>query len=165
LELIWLPVPAICENWESNLIFLNKANRDKRLQTEEKIAFHPIHIAIEFQNLLQKELVNNRSELAKRYGMSRARVTQLMNLLELAPEIQEHLLQLEGRKSIRKFSERRLRTLSQLQSKLTHRYQFQKLSNSQIQKKKISAEIASADCFATTIATLHRIHSIIGTQR
>jgi len=54
--------------------------------------------------------------------MSRARVTQLLNLLELAPEIQEHLLALEDKKSVRAFSERRLRGLVQLR---THSAQVQ----------------------------------------
>jgi hypothetical protein len=71
-------------------------------------------MAIEFQELLNKTLVNNRSQIAKRYDMSRARVTQLLNLLELAPEIQEHLLLLEDKKSVREFSERRLRSLLRL---------------------------------------------------
>ena len=125
---VWLPVPAICENWESNLIFLTKPQRDNNLQAEEEIVLHPIHIAIEFQKLLQQELVNNRSELAKRYGMSRARVTQLMNLLELPSEIQEHLLRLEDGRAVRRLSERRLRPLARLISRPDQLRQFAELT-------------------------------------
>ncbi len=113
---VWLPVPAICENWSSYLVFLAKPPKESDLRDENEPALHPIHLALEFQKMLERELVNNRSELAKRYGLSRARVTQIMNLLDLAPEIQEHLLQLKDRRSVRALSERRLRGLAQLRS-------------------------------------------------
>ena len=121
----WLPVPAICENWSSSLVFLSKPPKENDLQDENEPALHPIHLAFEFQKLLERELVNSRSELAKRYGLSRARVTQIMNLLELAPEIQEHLLQLKDRRSVRAFSERRLRSFVQLR---THAAQIRRFS-------------------------------------
>jgi hypothetical protein len=83
----WLPVPAICENWTSSFLFLNKPKKEKDLQNEDEPALHPIHLAVEFQKLLDEELVNSRSDLAKRYLMSRARVTQVMRLLELPTEV------------------------------------------------------------------------------
>jgi hypothetical protein len=86
-------------------------------------------MAIEFQELLNKKLVDNRSQLAKRYDMSRARVTQLLNLLELAPEIQEHLLLLEDKKSVREFSERRLRSLLRLKCPLAQEKRFLEFTN------------------------------------
>ena len=42
-----------------------------------------IDLAFEFQRLLDERLVNNRAAIAERYGISRARVTQLLNLLRL----------------------------------------------------------------------------------
>ncbi len=124
----WLPVPAICENWTSSFLFLNKLKKEKDLQEGDELALHPIHVAVEFQKLLDEGLVNSRSELARRYQMSRARVTQLMDLLDLAPEIREQLLQLETRKSVRRLSERRLRPLIHLRSPSAQIHQFQKLT-------------------------------------
>jgi len=103
-------------------MFLAKPLRENDLQNADEPARHPIHLALEFQGMLKSGMVNNRSELAKRYGLSRARVTQLLNLLELAPEIQEHLFALKDKKSVRAFSERRLRGLVQLR---THSAQVQ----------------------------------------
>ena len=60
--------------------------------------------------------------------MSRARVTQLLNLLELAPEIQEHLLALEDKKSVRAFSERRLRSLTHMRTHSEQIYRFRRLT-------------------------------------
>lgn len=37
-------------------------------------------------------MVNSRAEIARVYGLSRARVTQVMNLLDLPDEIQEHII-------------------------------------------------------------------------
>lgn len=97
-------------------MFLAKSLKKNDLQNENGPALHPIHLALEFHELLERGLVNSRSELAKRNGMSRARVTQTMNLLDLAPEIQEYLLPLQDKKSVRAFSERRLRGFARLRS-------------------------------------------------
>jgi len=42
-----------------------------------------INLAFEFQRLLDERVVSNRAAIAERYGISRARVTQLLNLLRL----------------------------------------------------------------------------------
>lgn len=114
--IIGSPFRPYARNWSSYLVFLSKPPKDNDLQEENEPAIHPIHLAFEFQKLLERELVNSRSELAEGYGLSRARVTQVMNLLVLAPEIQEHLLRLEDKRSVRAFSERRLRGLARLRS-------------------------------------------------
>ena len=49
-------------------------------------------LAIHFDGLIQSGLVTNYAELARLGNVTRARVTQIMNLLMLAPAIQEELL-------------------------------------------------------------------------
>jgi ribosomal protein L28 len=49
------------------------------------------------------------SEIAKKEGLTRARITQIMNLLKLPPEWRAFLAGLDDPKDIRKYSERRLR--------------------------------------------------------
>jgi hypothetical protein len=49
------------------------------------------------------------SGLRKKEGLTRARVTQVMNLLKLSAEMREFLAGLEDLKEIRRYSERRLR--------------------------------------------------------
>lgn len=49
-------------------------------------------LAIHFDGLIQSGVVTNYAELARLGNVTRARVTQIMNLLMLAPEIQELLL-------------------------------------------------------------------------
>ena len=52
------------------------------------------------------------SELAKEEGITRARMTQIMNLLKLAPEIREYIRNLNDPEEIDYFTERRLRKIS-----------------------------------------------------
>jgi len=49
-------------------------------------------LAIHFDQLLRDGVVNDQAELARLGHVSRARLTQIMNLLNLAPTIQEDLL-------------------------------------------------------------------------
>jgi hypothetical protein len=59
-----------------------------------------------------KPRVKGQADIARQEGITRARVTQVMGLLRLAPEIQEHILALRetvGRPAI---SERALRSIT-----------------------------------------------------
>jgi len=49
-------------------------------------------LAVRFEGLLNDGVVTNQAELATLGHVSRARVTQIMNLLNLAPDIQEAIL-------------------------------------------------------------------------
>jgi hypothetical protein len=48
--------------------------------------------AIEWQALLESGKIANQTDIARREGITAARVTQAMGMLRLAPEIQEHVL-------------------------------------------------------------------------
>ena len=62
-------------------------------------------LAIRFDRLIKAGEVTDQADLARMGNVSRARVTQIMNLLQLAPEIQEAILFLprtqKGRDPIR----------------------------------------------------------------
>lgn len=49
-------------------------------------------LAIRFDGLVRQGVVADQADLARLGNVSRARVTQIMNLLQLAPDIQEQLL-------------------------------------------------------------------------
>jgi hypothetical protein len=53
--------------------------------------------------------VKSFNEIAKKEGLTRARVTQIMNLLKLPSDFQQYLLRLDDPEEIRKYSERKLR--------------------------------------------------------
>jgi hypothetical protein len=53
-------------------------------------------LAIRFDQLIRDGVVKDQADLARLGHVSRARVTQIMNLLNLAPEIQEDLINAVG---------------------------------------------------------------------
>ena len=65
--------------------------------------------AIEWQNLLESGQVVSQPDIARREGITRARVTQVMGMLRLTPEIQEHILSMPDATSRLLISERMLR--------------------------------------------------------
>jgi hypothetical protein len=94
---------------------LQKENTTSQVQTRppaknNKPQQHVIHKAIAWKKLLENGTLKSKSDIAKREGLTRARVTQIMNLLRLPPEWRNFLKQLDNSKEIRKFSERRLRS-------------------------------------------------------
>jgi len=64
-----------------------------------------------YQRLLNDPFINSLADVARELGITRARVSQVIGLLKLTPEIQKALLGLQDQKAIRYFSERRLRPL------------------------------------------------------
>jgi len=66
--------------------------------------------ALEYQALLAGGDVPTGAALARREGLTRARITQVMTLLRLAPKIQEQVLTLPAQT----FTERELRRIAML---------------------------------------------------
>lgn len=84
-------------------IHFKRRGKTKRIQAGEKPKVpgriprvaRLMALAIRFQTLLDEGAVHDYAELAGLAHVSRARITQIMNLLLLAPDIQETILFLE----------------------------------------------------------------------
>lgn len=74
--------------------------------------------AEEFQRLLDTGEVRNRAELARRFRLTRARVTQLMQLLDLHPLVLLFVKQLPPGTPTKMLTERGLRGLVRLPKKV-----------------------------------------------
>ena len=72
--------------------------------------------AIEWQALLESGEASSQAAIARREGISRARVTQVMGLLRLAPEIQERVLSLPDLVRRPAITERALRPMAMRKS-------------------------------------------------
>ena len=96
---------------------------------KEKVYESPLVEAKRYQNLLNDPLINNQSDIARDLGITRARVSQVMSLLKLAPEIQKALLGFEDQKMIKFFSEYRLRPLLPIMDPLKQIKEFKKMMN------------------------------------
>jgi hypothetical protein len=69
-------------------------------------------LAIRFDQLIRDGVVADQAELARLGRVSRARLTQIMNLLSLAPDIQERLLLLPRERGRSQVTERQLRPIA-----------------------------------------------------
>jgi len=78
---------------------------------EEHARIHPYHQARLWLQEMERNDTLRQAKIAVREGISRARVTQIMNLLALPEEIQEFLLNPPAPLAISDFSERCLRQI------------------------------------------------------
>ena len=80
-------------------------------------------LAIRFEGLVRGETVQNYAELAQLDRVTRARMTQIVKLLQLAPDLQEQLLFLP---EVQGLNERNLRAIVQQLDWSDQRRMFQK---------------------------------------
>ena len=73
--------------------------------------------AIEWQALLESGEAANQAEIAGREGITHARVTQVMGMLRLAPEIQAHVLSMPNMVRRPAITERALRPIAQIEER------------------------------------------------
>jgi hypothetical protein len=71
--------------------------------------------------------VNTQATLARKLGMSKARLTQIMNLMKLAPEVRGYLKSLDDPLHLHYFNEKRLRPPANLKDKQTQLEKFEEL--------------------------------------
>jgi len=69
-------------------------------------------LAHKVQQTIDDGKVRDRAEVARRLGFTRARVTHLMDLTLLAPDLQERVLDLEAVDGVEPISERGLRAIA-----------------------------------------------------
>jgi hypothetical protein len=72
---------------------------------------NPVRLALEWQAMLARDKVLTKAEIARKTDVSRARVTQIMNLLGLPKGILAHVSSLTTSDDLRQFSERNLRNI------------------------------------------------------
>jgi ParB-like chromosome segregation protein Spo0J len=88
---------------------------------------HPFLLAQSWRQQMEHDANLNRARIAAREGISRARVTQVMNLLQLPAEIQADLLRPPAPLEIHSFSERSLRVLVSCADEVTQTSRWRQL--------------------------------------
>ena len=83
--------------------------------------------AIEWRTLLESGEAPNQAEIARREGITRARVTQVMSMLRLATEIQQHILSLPDMLRRPAITERALRPIAQIEDPKLQFEEFKQL--------------------------------------
>jgi len=77
---------------------------------------NPVSLALAFRKMLDDGTVISQSQLARKVGLTRARVAQILNLLKLPDSVIRNLCSIHESKEIAFFSERRLRSITRLPS-------------------------------------------------
>jgi len=128
----WLAQLDNCKNLTDSFVCDSKPLKSNNLPKPPKINQpkppHAILLAQRFQQLLRSDTVNNQAELARIHGMTRARVTQIMNLLKLPWKIRTDLVQMPPDEQ-EYFSERKLREIVKLQYASQQVEAFEKLKS------------------------------------
>jgi len=86
-------------------------------------------LAHKIQNAIDRGAVQDRAEVARRLGLSRARLTQLIDLTLLAPDIQERILFAEAVDGVEPATECRLREVLRKDTWADQRMAFAQLSH------------------------------------
>ena len=98
-----------------------------------KTYINPIKVALHYNSMLKHGLVQSQADLARHLGVSRAKITQIMNLLKLAPDIQEFAIHLEETdERLQILTERKLRPLVQLENSNQQCERFWKLIDNEV---------------------------------
>jgi len=106
---------------------LNKNKPKKKKFKKPKINWYTK--ATVYKEMLEKGVVKNSAELARKEGLSRARVTQILNLTKLAPQIRNYLMTIADRKDLKILTERRLREIAKIKDHLKQIRRFRELTN------------------------------------
>ena len=111
--------------WKTPIIYIGH----KPVETP-KTYTNPLRTALYYQSLLDNGQVATRAELSDLLGVSRPKVTQMLNLLKLDAGIQEYILGLdEIDERLKVLTERRLRPLVQCADDGEQRARFREIVN------------------------------------
>jgi len=72
--------------------------------------------AVEYQKMLSMGVAKNKAEIVRIEGVSRARVTQILNLINLAPKIKNYLISSADQNDLKNLTERRLRKIAKIKN-------------------------------------------------
>lgn len=81
-------------------------------------------LANKIQQAIDRRQVRDRAEIARRLGFTRARITHLLDLTLLAPDVQEQVLFAEAIDGVQPMSERALRAVAHAGSWAEQRRRF-----------------------------------------
>ena len=95
----------------------------------------PLDQALRYAEVLNEPSVVSKNQVAERFGVSRARVCQLLNLLELHPRIIQQLRSIDNVSQHNFFTERRLRKLA-VMTETAQQVEFDRLQREAYQETK-----------------------------
>ena len=95
--------------------------------SQKKTQRHAIQIALDWKQMLDTDKSLTMAEIARSQGFSRARVTQIMNILHLPKEVINRIASITTPQELKHLSERKLRDLLSLRTVAEQLQGFSKL--------------------------------------
>ena len=95
--------------------------------TPVKRKLNPLAEALKYVDVLQEPSVETLSQVGMRFNVSRARVSQMLNLLNLDESIREYLYTIADAEKHNFFTERKLRNIAVIKDKKEQNSMFRKL--------------------------------------
>jgi DNA invertase Pin-like site-specific DNA recombinase len=89
----------------------------------------PLQEALKYAEVLKEPSIVSRAQVGERFSVSRARVCQMLNLLEMDYSIQKYLLSIENVKEHNYFTERKLRQIAIIKDNHEQIREFSELVN------------------------------------
>ena len=108
MELSGSPDCSIDRTFTSTFHFPHKVTKANQIA---RIYRNPIYLAREYKQMIDNGQVKNQSDLTRLKGVSRARITQLINILKLDKKIKTKIEKLGDPLPNRAISERQLRKI------------------------------------------------------
>jgi len=87
----------------------------------------PLEEALKYAQVYSEPSIISKMQVAERFGVSRARVCQILNLLELDDNIKKYLLSIEDVREHNYFTERKLRQIAIIKDQPEQIRKFQDL--------------------------------------
>lgn len=103
-----MTVPGLRRSSRAERRYVEKAAAPPRLPRVTRL----MALAIKYQGMVSRGKLRDYADIARLGYITRARTTQIMNLLHLAPDIQEDILFLDGGPVPANITERELRTIA-----------------------------------------------------
>jgi len=88
----------------------------------------PLEVAYRYLEVFKEPSVVSNAQVGARFGVSRARVCQVLNLLELDEGIQKYLLSIQDPREHNFFTERRLRQIAIIKDRSEQTRKFSELA-------------------------------------
>ncbi len=103
-----MTVPGLRRSSRAERPHVEKAAPPRRIPRVTRL----MALAIKYRGMISRGELRDYADMARLGYVTRARATQIMNLLHLAPDLQQHLLFLDGRAESAGITERELRTIA-----------------------------------------------------